>query len=102
MEIEKKFNFGVVNPGKLYRSSQPDSGFLKHLKAQYGIKTIVVLRTNVDPEEKAFCEANNISLVQLPIKSWRRWPEPDEIQNFFKLSMVLGPGGVILETLVLR
>lgn len=83
--LEKKFNFGTVAQGKLYRSSQPNDEFLEYLKQRYGIKTIIILRIDQNNQEKEFCKNNGISLLQLPIKSWRRWPEPEEIQEFFRI-----------------
>lgn len=83
--IEQKFNFGVVSEGKICRSGQPDEKFLLYLKKTYGIKTIVALRMEIPEFEERFCKKNGINLVRLPIKSWRRWPESDEVQDFFKL-----------------
>ena len=83
--LEKKFNFGVVSAGRIYRSRQPDKEFLEYLKKKYNIKTIVVLRTNLDESEKEFCQNNGIQLIKLPVKRWRRWPEPKGIQDFFRL-----------------
>lgn len=85
IRLEKRFNFGIVNEGKLYRSSQPDQEFIRYLRRECGIKTIVALRIEIDDKEKEFCDNNGILLAQLPVKSWRRWPEPEEMQNFFKI-----------------
>ncbi|MBI2041967.1 MAG: diacylglycerol kinase [Candidatus Nealsonbacteria bacterium] len=83
--LERKFNFGAVKETELYRSAQPDEEFLAYLKKTYRIKTIIALRFDVPEFEERFCKENNINLVRLPIKSWRRWPEPDEVQDLFKL-----------------
>lgn len=83
--LERKFNFGTVSEGKLYRSAQPNEEFLSYLVSVYKIKTIVILRMEIPEFEQRFCKENGINLVRLPIKSWRRWPEPDEVQGFFKL-----------------
>jgi len=83
--LEAKFNFGIVSDEKLYRSAQPDEEFLRYLKDTYTIKTIVALRMDIPEFEERFCKENNINLIRLPIKSWRRWPEPDEAQDFLKL-----------------
>lgn len=83
--LEKRFNFGIVGDGVLYRSGQPDEEFLLYLKNTYKIKTIVALRMDIPEFEERFCKDNDINLVRLPIKSWRRWPEPDEVQDFLKL-----------------
>lgn len=83
--LEQNFNFGIVGDGALYRSGQPDEEFLLYLKNIYKIKTIVALRMDIPEFEERFCKENDINLVRLPIKSWRRWPEPDEVQDFLKL-----------------
>ena len=84
-EIETKFNFGITSKDELYRSSQPDEEFLIYLKNTYRIKTIVALRMDIPEFEEKFCRQNNINLVRLPIKSWRRWPDPDEVRDFLEL-----------------
>ena len=87
-DIEKRFNFGVVEPGRVYRSRQPDREFLEYLKSRRGVKTILCLKIEEDEAfvlEREFCKNNGIAFEQLPIKSWRRWPEPDEIKDFFKI-----------------
>jgi protein tyrosine/serine phosphatase len=38
-----KFNFAIVEPGKIYRSGQPEPGDLKRIAEKYGIKTVVSL-----------------------------------------------------------
>ena len=87
-DIEKRFNFGVVEPKNVYRSRQPDGEFLEYLKNRRVIKTILCLKIEEDKAfvlEREFCKNNGIAFVQLPIKSWRRWPEPEEIKDFFKI-----------------
>lgn len=85
VDREQGFNFGVVSDDLLYRSAQPSEEFLMYLKETYKIKTIVSLTMDIPGFERKFCEENGINLVVLPIKSWRRWLEPDEVQDFLKL-----------------
>ena len=40
---EPAYNFNVVVPGKIYRSSNPDPAFLDHVTQKYGVKTVVSL-----------------------------------------------------------
>ena len=79
VDLEKKLNFGVVSEDKFYRSKQPTEEFLIYLKKTRRIKTIVVLLTEIPEFEERFCKENNINLVRLPIKSWRKWPQTTRI-----------------------
>ncbi|MBI2450213.1 MAG: diacylglycerol kinase [Candidatus Nealsonbacteria bacterium] len=94
--LEKKFNFGTVVPDKLYRSSQPNGEFLEYLQRHYSIKTVIVLRTHIDDGEKEFCQKNNIQLVQLPMKSWRRWPEVEEVKWYLDLLEDFDSGPILI------
>lgn len=40
---EPAYNFGVVVPGKIYRSGQPDDRFIEYLQKQYGIRQVITL-----------------------------------------------------------
>lgn len=83
--LERKFHFGVIHENKLYRASQPNDEFLKYLKENYGLKTVVALRTEIPESEEKSCKENGIKLIQLPVKSWRRWPDYKELKDFFTL-----------------
>lgn len=65
-------NFGCVEPGVLYRSGQPDARGLRVLVKNYGIKTVVNLRSPAkvrsDPrgrEEMDFARRTNTALISL-------------------------------------
>lgn len=83
--LENKFNFGVVEEGKVYRSAQPNQEFLSYLRKKYGIKTVICLKIEAVDWEKKFCEDSGLIFSQLAIKSWRRWPEPEEIKDFLDI-----------------
>ncbi len=40
---EPAYNFGVVVPGKIYRSGQPDDRFIEYLQREYGIRHVITL-----------------------------------------------------------
>ncbi len=40
---ERAYNFGVVVPGRIYRSAQPDDRFIEYLHRQYGIRHVISL-----------------------------------------------------------
>jgi protein tyrosine/serine phosphatase len=46
-------NFGVVEPGQVYRSAQPSPERLKAWIARYGLKTIINLRTDIENADYA-------------------------------------------------
>lgn len=50
-KYEKWFNFGVVYPDKLIRSSAPTKRFLRYAKERYGINIVVDLRSPTSPNE---------------------------------------------------
>ena len=65
-------HFGVVKPRVLYRSAQPTAGGWRILKNQYGIRTVVDLRSD-EPDkqwsivQRDFCRANGIKLIRVAI-----------------------------------
>jgi protein tyrosine/serine phosphatase len=64
--------FGVVIPGVLYRSGQPEERGWRYLKDHYGIRTVIDLREDMPNEpwavlETNFCAANGIRYVKLPV-----------------------------------
>lgn len=80
----KPYNFGVVNEGEIYRSSQPDEKFLLYLVKRYNIRTIVILKGRVEDFEKKFANENKISIYVLGL-SIHREPSMDLIEEFLKI-----------------
>lgn len=54
---EVRGNFGTVVPGKVYRSKQPTPDQIKDWARQYGIKTVINLRGERNPEYDAEVQA---------------------------------------------
>jgi protein tyrosine/serine phosphatase len=72
-------NFRVVRDGVLYRSGQLSVSGLKRLIEDYGIRTVVTLRTarvEGDPhpalDEEEFCRSQELYYHRLQMKSWVR------------------------------
>jgi len=82
-------NFGCVEPGVLYRSGQPGAEALRVLRRQYGIRTIVNLRSSrklkTDPlarEEIAFARESGMHFINLPYGD----PSPEaQVERFLAI-----------------
>lgn len=72
--------FGVVRPGVLYRGSQPKPADLAEIKAKYGIKTVVCMRTydygpfqgyldELAGAEQRYVRQAGMQLVEMPLPS---------------------------------
>jgi protein-tyrosine phosphatase len=82
-------NFGCVEPGLCYRSSQPSPAFLAEMKRTYGIRSVINLRDENNDEawyraEKQAAQELNIQLVDAGLWS-KVAPKPDELLNVVKL-----------------
>ena len=81
---ENGYNFGVVEAGHLYRSSEPDSRFIRFLSKKYKITRVVSLRHGPLPYEKVAEELG----IDLHIVKWSSTgvaPDPQEIEKVFTL-----------------
>lgn len=72
-------NFGVVAPGKIYRSRQIASGDLTDLSKQYGIRTIICLRGKEDPEVKKAAAQLGIKVLGVSMTASSP-PKPEQLQ----------------------
>jgi hypothetical protein len=90
---ENGYNFGVVEAGRLYRSSKPDSRFLRFLNKKYKISRVVSLRHGPLPYEKV-AEELGIDLHILNWSSTGVTPDPQEIEKVFAL--MRDPNHVVL------
>ena len=78
--------FAVVEPGVLYRSSQPDPAQLEKLASNYGIKTLVVAREGDGKRvvrELEFARKRGLRVVHIPIES-RKPVTTEQAVEFFK------------------
>lgn len=77
-------NFGVVNEGQIYRSSQPSENFLKRLIEQRKIKTIIVLKHSVPSFEKNIADSKGIKIIHLKM-SVSKEPSEDTVKKFLEV-----------------
>lgn len=71
--------FGVVEPGVLYRSAQPDRRFMNYLVRKHGIKTVVNLRgpeatlgDGIGRGAVASAEAHGVNLIYMQVRDANR------------------------------
>lgn len=76
-------NFGVVNEGQIYRSSQPSEIFLKRLIEQLKIKTIIVLKHSIPDFEKNIADSKGIKIIHLKM-SVSKEPSEDTVKKFLE------------------
>jgi protein tyrosine/serine phosphatase len=80
-------NFGKVNEN-YYRGSQPDAEGFRRLK-KLGVKTVIDLRKDSEPEEPAQVRAAGMQYFNIPLKASR--PATEEQTAYF-LKLVNDPG----------
>jgi tyrosine-protein phosphatase SIW14 len=86
LHIRRPARFAVVEQGRLYRSSQPSTRQIENLIDQFGIKTIVIARSDISsrvPDEIDFAKSHGIRVIHLPIESRSQIPE-HLVQEFLK------------------
>lgn len=78
--------FSVVEPGVLYRSSQPKVGQLKRLVERYGIRTVIVARETSERvrQEEEFGRDAGVRIVQIPVES-RTEVAAEQISEFMRI-----------------
>ncbi|MBX3397022.1 MAG: tyrosine-protein phosphatase [Phycisphaerae bacterium] len=78
--------FAIVDAGILYRSAQPKPAQIRHMVAEYGVKTIIIAREGTSrsvPDERQHAEEAGASVEVISIES--RQPVTDEqIEQFFR------------------
>ena len=65
-------NFGMVEPGKIYRSGQPTPHQLENLIREYGIRTVIntrepEVRESLIRAEQEICDRTGARLIRLPM-----------------------------------
>lgn len=75
---ESAYNFGVVVPGRVYRSAMPDPGFLHYVRHRYGIDRVISL----NGEDELHAVALRLGM-QVDVYNWKqfRLPPHEEIQR---------------------
>ena len=77
-------NFGIVNEGQIYRSSQPSESFLNRLIEQRKIKTIAVLKHSVPGFEKNIATSKGIRIIQIKMSASKE-PSAGEVEKFLEI-----------------
>ena len=78
------YNFGVVEPGRIYRSAQPSPLFLRWLVAQRGIRTLINLRGRTRGFESAFAARHGLRLYSFDLSASRP-PTTQDMERFLSL-----------------
>ncbi|HLU39612.1 MAG TPA: tyrosine-protein phosphatase [Planctomycetota bacterium] len=72
-------NFHAVEPGRLYRSAQPDAECLRAWVPEHELRTIVQLRgTDPDEESRAILEHADVEVVRIPMSA-RAYPTREQL-----------------------
>lgn len=81
---EPAYNFGVVVPGKIYRSAQPDDRFIEYLQRKYGIRHVVTL--NGKHANKFHARARELGMqVERYVWTHKRLPPESELREVLGL-----------------
>lgn len=75
-------NFGKVND-HIYRGAQPKSDNYRQLAA-IGVKTVLDLRGESEPDSKVLAEGAGLRYINLPMTE-RRYPQRDAAQRFLEI-----------------
>jgi protein tyrosine/serine phosphatase len=87
----RTYHLATVQPGVLYRDGVRSIGEFEITAHKTGVKTVVSLvddqEFNQPPftDEEAYCKANNITIVRVPI-TLGGWPSGDQVQQFLAIA----------------
>ncbi|MDP1719192.1 MAG: neutral/alkaline non-lysosomal ceramidase N-terminal domain-containing protein, partial [bacterium] len=79
-----RYNFAVVEEGKIYRSGQPDEALLVEMVEKYKIKTIVSLRGGPPRFEKDFAAARGIQVFSFRMSA-KDEPKNEDIERCLEI-----------------
>jgi protein tyrosine/serine phosphatase len=78
------YHIGIVEEGKIYRSSQPDIEFLKAAVERWKIRTVISLKGLDDKagrREREFCKNNGIRLIEIPMSASS--PDAEKVERAY-------------------
>ena len=78
------YNFGTIEPDRVYRSSQPSPLFLRYLVDQYGVRSLVNLRGRTPGYEAAFAARHGLRLFSFDLSASRPPTEAD-VARFLRI-----------------
>ena len=78
------YNFGEVEPGRIYRAGQPSPLFLRRLIKREQIQTLVNLRGKTPGYESAFAAHHGLRLYSFDLSAHRA-PRDDDVARFLAI-----------------
>jgi hypothetical protein len=88
---EDIYNFGVVVPGRVYRSGQPDERFIRYVHEHYGVRRVISLGGPSSVGEVA----RELGMIVHTL-SWKPFRLPDADELDWVLSMMDGDTPVLV------
>lgn len=85
------YNFGTVEPARLYRSGQPSPLLLRWARSRHGIRSIINLRGHTPGYESAFAARHGLRLFVFDLSATRP-PSKAEVERF--LAILEDPGNL--------
>ncbi len=81
---EQAYNFGVVEPGRLWRASRPDAEFVRYLRDRYGLERVISLNGS---KGNTFHHALPALGIELLERKWsnNRVPDADQLDEVLGL-----------------
>jgi hypothetical protein len=73
------YNFGVVVPGRVYRSSKPDERFLRWLRDEYGIRRVIGLSGELPVHEAARRLGFEVATFRWRVSELAPWTELEAV-----------------------
>ena len=78
------YNFGAVEPGRIYRTAQPSPLLLSWAQRRHGIRSIVNLRGRTPGYESAFAAEHGLRIFHLRLSASRP-PSPEQVERFLEI-----------------
>ncbi len=78
------YNFGTVEPQRVYRSSQPSPLFLRYLVEHQGVRSLVNLRGRTPGFESDFAARHGLKLFSFDLSASRP-PSQAEVMRFLEI-----------------
>lgn len=78
------YNFGTIEPGKVYRSAQPSPLFLRWLVRNTEVRTLVNLRGRTRGFESQFAAENRLRLYSFDLSASRP-PTQEDVDRFLAI-----------------
>jgi protein tyrosine/serine phosphatase len=77
-------NLAVVEEGVLIRSAKPYIGDIDDLEEDYGIRSIICLNREEEPEIEDYARSSNIKIICMDMRAAQH-PSPRQVELFFNI-----------------